>query len=85
LTKERAWCIIDSSSEGKHYKPERITTMYEILNRTCEGCETLDTADTLEKAIEIADKWYIDLGGDLATSEESVEVWKGRDFMYMAG
>lgn len=59
--------------------------MYEILNRTWEGCETLDYADTLEKAIEIADRWYEDLGGNLATPEESVEVWKGKEYVYCAG
>lgn len=61
--------------------------MYEILNRTWEGCETLDYADTLEKAIEIAEKWYDDMGGNwnLFTSEESVEVWKGKEYVYRAG
>lgn len=59
--------------------------MYEIISRTWEGCETLDTADTLEKAIEIADKWFVDLEGHLFTSEESIEVWKGKEYVYEAG
>ena len=59
--------------------------MYEILMRDWEGCETLDTADTLEKAIEIADRWYVECEGDLFTSEESIEVWKGKEYVYMAG
>jgi hypothetical protein len=58
--------------------------MFEIGFNTWEEFDTMETADTLEKAIEIAERLYKEMNGDEFTDEESIEVWEGTVFRYMA-
>lgn len=56
--------------------------MYQIIERYWNGCETVGTAETLEEAIKMAEA-QCKIGEPL-TEEESVEVWCGYKFCYMA-
>ena len=56
--------------------------MYEIIERYWNGCEIVGTAETLEEAIKMAEAQY--KTGEPLTEEESVEVWRGYKFCYMA-
>ena len=58
--------------------------MFEIGFNTWEGFDTMETAETLEKAIEIAERLYKEMNGDEFTDEESIDVVKGNDFLYTA-
>jgi hypothetical protein len=58
--------------------------MFTIIMRDWTGVETIATATTLESAIATAEKLYTEEGGDKFTDEESIEVWEGKAFRYMA-
>jgi hypothetical protein len=58
--------------------------MFTIGLQTWEGFDAWETAETLEKAIAIAEKLYKEEDGDKFTSEESIEVWCKSERVYTA-